>query len=264
MSELHEVILPDIGETESADVVELLVAPGDHVEVDQSILVLESDKATMEVPSPVAGVIEELSVALGDQVAEGARLAVVRMDEGAAAPEPPAAKPPEPEVAPVAREDAPIVGTPNALAAATETSEAETAQLPRPVRAHASPSVRQLARELGVDLALVPGTGRKGRVSRDDVQQYVKASLGAGTGHGVPIAGVAVAAPLDIDFTKFGETELAPLHRIRKLSSANLHRSWVTVPHVTQFDEADITDLDAFRRDQKGGAAARGVVSPVP
>ncbi len=259
MSELHEVILPDIGETESADVVELLVAPGDRVEVEQSILVLESDKATMEVPSPVAGVIEELSVALGDQVAEGARLAVIRMDEGAAAPEPPAAKTPDPEAAPDSREDGPIQGTPNALSAATETSEAETAQLPRPMRAHASPSVRQLARELGVDLTLVPGTGRKGRVSRDDVQQYVKASLGAGTGHGVPIAGVAVAAPLDIDFTKFGETELAPLHRIRKLSSANLHRSWVTVPHVTQFDEADITDLDAFRRDQKGGAAARGV-----
>ena len=268
MSELHDVILPDIGETETADVVELLVSPGDRVEIDQSILVLESDKASMEVPAPVAGVIEELSVTVGDQVIEGARLAVIRMDEGARAPaasEPTASEPvpyqsAEPAAAAdLAPEEAPIVGTPNALAPATEVSEAEPAQVPQPVRAHASPSVRQLARELGVDLMLVPGTGRKGRVTRDDVQQYVKASLSAGTGGGVPIAGVSVAAPLEIDFTKFGETELAPLHRIRKLTAANLHRSWVTVPHVTQFDEADITDLDAFRRAQKPEAEARGV-----
>ena len=260
MSELHEVILPDIGETETADVVELLVAPGERVEIDQSILVLESDKASMEVPAPVAGVIEELSVTVGDQVGEGARLAVIRMDAAAEAPagsEP--AEPAEPATASIVPEDAPIVGTPNALAPATDVTEAERAQVPQLVRAHASPSVRHLARELGVELTLVPGTGRKGRVTRDDVQQYVKASLSAGTGGGVPIAGVSVAAPLEIDFTKFGETELAPLHRIRKLSAANLHRSWVTVPHVTQFDEADITDLDAFRRSQKGEAEARGV-----
>ena len=260
MSDLREVFLPDIGDFDSVDVVELLVSPGDTVEVDASLLVLESDKATMEVPSPFAGTVEEIRVAVGDAVGEGACLAVIRVAAGAtdaevaSAPEPTAttASAPEPTTAPV-------VGTPHALAPATETADADPAVPAQPVRAHASPSVRQLARELGVDLMLVPGTGRKGRVTREDVQAYVKASLGAGTGGGVPIAGVSVAAPLDIDFAKFGEIERTPLHRIRKLSAANLHRSWVTVPHVTQFDEADITELDAFRKAQKPAAEARGV-----
>jgi pyruvate dehydrogenase E2 component (dihydrolipoamide acetyltransferase) len=119
--------------------------------------------------------------------------------------------------------------------------------------------VRRLARELGVDLARVPGTARKGRITREDVQKFVKASLSQGGAPGVPLAGIAVAAPLDIDFTKWGETELQPLHRIRRLSAANLHRSWVTVVHVTQFDEADITELDAFRGTQKDEAKKRGV-----
>ncbi len=125
--------------------------------------------------------------------------------------------------------------------------------------AHASPSVRKLARELGVDLRLVAGTGRKGRLQKDDVQAYVKSMIVKGTAAGVPIAGVTVAAPLKFDFAKFGPTETSPLNRVRKLSAANLHRSWVTVPHVTQFEEADITDLDAFRREMKPEAEARGV-----
>ncbi len=129
----------------------------------------------------------------------------------------------------------------------------------KPAKAHASPSVRRLARELGVDLTLVPGGGRKGRILKDDVQAFVKSLVSGGAGGGVPIAGVQVAAPLEIDFSKFGETELQPLNRIRKLSASNLHRSWVTVPHVTQFDEADITELDAFRKSQKPEAERRGV-----
>ncbi len=127
-------------------------------------------------------------------------------------------------------------------------------------QAHASPSVRRLARELGVDLHLVPGSGRKGRILKEDVQGYVKASLGgAGARGGVPIAGVHVAAPVDIDFSKFGEIETTPVNRIRKLSAANLHRSWVTVPHVTQFDEADITELETFRKAHRADAESRGV-----
>ncbi len=259
MSELHDVILPDIGDTESADVVEILVRPGEHVAVEQSILVLESDKASMEVPAPVAGVIEEIVVAVGDAVGEGARLAVIRLDEGAAAAPPTEPKPTAAAAPAPLPDDTPIVGTPNALAPATETIGAEPPKLHKPVAAHASPSVRQLARELGVALDLVPGTGRKARVTREDVQRFVKASLAAGSGGGVPIAGVAVAAPLAIDFTKFGEIETTPLNRIRRLSAANLHRSWVTVPHVTQFDEADITELDAFRKAHKGEAEAAGV-----
>ena len=261
MSELLDVTLPDIGDFDVVDVVELLVAVGDAVAVEQSLLVLESDKATMEVPSPFTGVVESLEVAVGDQVGEGAILARIRGDADAATPAtdvperpPPSAVAPEPAPA-----DAPVVGTPNALAPATEISDAEPTVVPQPVVAHASPSVRRLARELGVELGLVPGTGRKGRVTKEDVQAFVKASLSAGTGGGVPIAGVAVAAPLEIDFTRFGETEVTPLNRIRKLSAANLHRSWVTVPHVTQFDDADITELDAFRREQKPAAAERGI-----
>ena len=262
MTELHEVVLPDIGDFDTVDVVELLVSVGDTVAVEESLLVLESDKATMEVPSTVAGVVEAIKVGVGDQVGEGALLVLIRGD---AAESGPAADAADHKVAaelatpaPVPA-DVPIVGTPNALAPATETSDAEPAVVPQPVTAHASPSVRQLARELGVELGLVPGTGRKGRATKEDVQAFVKASLSAGTGGGVPIAGVAVAAPLEIDFTRFGETEVSPLNRIRKLSAANLHRSWVTVPHVTQFDDADITELDTFRREQKGAAAERGV-----
>ncbi len=263
MSELEEVFLPDIGDFDTVDVVEILVAAGDSIAREGSLIVLESDKATMEVPSPVEGTVEEIRVNVGDAIGEGACIAVIRKT-GAASPDAPppeesrqTAKPAPPQE-PVA-DDVPVIGTPNALAAATETEDADTPVRVAPRQAHASPSVRQLARELGVDLTLVPGTGRKARVTRDDVQRFVKASLGAGTGGGVPIAGVAVAAPLEIDFTKFGEIEREPLNRIRRLSAANLHRSWVTVPHVTQFDEADITELDRFRKAQKPAATERGV-----
>ncbi len=266
-----EFHLPDIGDFSSVDVVELLVEPGDRVEKEQPLLVLESDKATMEVPSPCAGVVRELRVAVGDQVGEGDLLALIETAEGEAAQTGTGASEPdetEPAAAPQpgaadATEDSPspaIVGTPHALAEATLPEESEREfQAPRPAAAHASPSVRRLARELGVDLTLVPGSGRRGRITREDVQGFVKATLGQRAGGGVPIAGVQVAAPLEIDFSQFGETEVQPLHRIRKLSAANLHRSWVTVPHVTQFDEADITELDAFRRSQKAEAEARGV-----
>jgi len=260
VAELLEFHLPDIGEFENVDVVELLVAPGDRVEKEQSILVLESDKATMEIPAPVSGVVKELRVAVGDQVSEGSLLAVFETQEAAAAPtEDHAARAPEVRGEAAAQP----IGTPNALALPDlppdEAEGAEIAHPPRPARAHASPSVRLLARELGVELTLVPGSGSKGRITKEDVQGFVKASLSKGSAAGVPIAGVHVAAPLEIDFSKFGATEIQPLNRIRKLSSANLHRSWVTVPHVTQFDEADITDLDTFRRQQKPEAERRGV-----
>jgi pyruvate dehydrogenase E2 component (dihydrolipoamide acetyltransferase) len=210
-------------------------------------------------------------------VSAGAVIAVIRLDAAGATPPAPsqpspasapakpaataAGSPPRPAPASLARrpdadDDAVLVGTPNALAPAAGASDADAM---RPARAHASPSVRQLARELGVDLALVPGSGRKGRVQREDVQAFVKASLsGRGSG-GVPIAGISVAAPLEIDFNKWGPTELTPLNRVRRLSAANLHRSWVTVPHVTQHDNADITELDVFRKSLKGEAEKRGV-----
>jgi pyruvate dehydrogenase E2 component (dihydrolipoamide acetyltransferase) len=247
VAERLEVHLPDIGDFHDVAVVELLVAVGQRVEKEQSLLVIESDKATMEIPAPAAGVIEELRVGIGDTVNEGDLIAVIRSEAAAPKPEPAAAVekhgPPRAEAAPA--EEAEEVEAPPAAA--------------QPPLAHATPSVRRLARELGVELARVPGTARKGRITREDVQKFVKASLSQGSASGVTLAGVAVAAPLDIDFSRWGATELQPLNRVRRISSANLHRSWVTVPHVTQFDEADITELDAFRAAQKDEAQRRGV-----
>jgi pyruvate dehydrogenase E2 component (dihydrolipoamide acetyltransferase) len=252
MAERLEVHLPEVGDFRDVDVVELLVSVGQRVEKEQSLLVLESDKATMEIPAPAAGVIEELRVGVGDQVNEGDLIAVIRT-EGAASPR-------EPQ--PQARAPAPIVAAAPVEPERARAAEPEAAEEPTatpPSLAHATPSVRRLARELGVDLARVPGTSRRGRITREDVQKFVKASLSQGGAPGVPLAGVAVAAPLDIDFSKWGATELQPLNRVRRISAANLHRSWVTVPHVTQFDEADITELDVFRATQKDEAKRRGV-----
>jgi pyruvate dehydrogenase E2 component (dihydrolipoamide acetyltransferase) len=254
MAERLEVHLPEIGDFRDVDVVELLVSVGQRVEKEQSLLVLESDKATMEIPAPAAGVIEELRVGVGDQVNEGDLIAVIRADATAVPREPkPQSTAPAPPVA-----AAPVAPALEPVRAAEPEDAAEPAPY-RPPLAHATPSVRRLARELGVDLARVPGTARRGRITRDDVQRFVKASLSQGGAPGVPLAGVAVAAPLDIDFSKWGATELQPLNRVRRISAANLHRSWVTVPHVTQFDEADITELDVFRATQKDEARRRGV-----
>jgi pyruvate dehydrogenase E2 component (dihydrolipoamide acetyltransferase) len=275
MAEKIDFLLPDIGDFAEVDVVEVLASVGERIAENQALIVLESDKATMEVPSPAAGVLEELRVRVGDKISAGALIAVIRVEGASAAPAKPAAKtaaspkPAAPSTPPPARpapasltrsasadDDAVLVGTPNALSPARGAGDADAI---RPARAHASPSVRQLARELGVDLALVPGTGRRGRVQREDVQAFVKASLSGRGAGGVPIAGIAVAAPLEIDFSKWGPTELAPLNRVRRLSAANLHRSWVTVPHVTQHDNADITELDQFRKSLKSEAEQRGV-----
>jgi pyruvate dehydrogenase E2 component (dihydrolipoamide acetyltransferase) len=259
-----EFHLPDIGDFHDVDVVEVLVAPGQRVEKEQSLIVLESDKATMEIPSPVAGVIEELRVGVGDQVNEGDLIALIRAEAPAEARPPAAAKAADAKPAPAATPRPPARPAATRAPPAQRTEpEAEVDEpapaTARPAPTHAGPSVRRLARELGVDLSLVPGTARKGRITREDVQAFVKASLSRGTAAGVPLAGVAVAAPLDIDFSKWGPTELEPLNRVRRTSAANLHRSWVTIPHVTQFDEADITELDAFRSAQKEEAARREV-----
>jgi pyruvate dehydrogenase E2 component (dihydrolipoamide acetyltransferase) len=259
-----EFTLPDIGDFKDVDVVEVLVRPGETVEKEQSLIVIESEKATMEVPSPVAGVVVAMRVSVGDQVNAGDLIAVIRTETGApmrAGPDPapsaaprvaPSAKPSE---APQARPEEAAPGPP---ADPVPTEPADPDGEPAGTRAHAGPSVRRLARELGVDLLLVPGTARKGRITKEDVQRFVKASLSKDTAAGVPLAGVAVAAPLQIDFSRWGTTELQPLNRVRRASSANLHRSWVTVPHVTQFDEADITELDTFRKSQKAEAERRG------
>ncbi len=259
MGSKREILLPDIGDFADVDVAEVLVSSGQRVAAEQSLIVLESDKASMEIPSPVAGVIVEMKVSVGDRVGEGALIAIIEVDGDAAQPEP---RVQEPRPAPVATPPPVAPPRPDPVAIAAEPADSAPIQgiIAAPgaeVLPHASPSVRRLARELGADLRLVPGTGPKGRVTPEDVRRYVKSMIEKGTAAGVPIAGVSVAAAPQIDFALFGPTEIQPLHRIRKLSAANLHRSWVTIPHVTQHDEADITDLDEFRTQMKPEALAR-------
>ena len=260
-----DVRLPDIGDFSDIPVIEVLVGIGDKVEVDQSILTLESDKATMEIPSPAAGEVQSISVKVGDQVNRGDLLMTLL---GSAAPVPGDSEPDnsaeeaESAQAPAAipKPDAPLPG---------ESERRKAPVLPRPEdmqaiasgrTPHASPAVRRFARELGVDLGRVKGTGRKGRVLKDDVQAYVKQTLSAGA-PAAPAAGLPfqLPAPPDVDFAKFGEVETQPLPRIKKISGAHLHRCWLSVPHVTQFDEADITELEAFRKAQKAAAEQAGV-----
>ena len=246
-----EVKVPDIGDFKEVEVIEVMVKVGDTIKVDQSLLTVESDKASMEIPSSHAGVVKEVKIKVGDKVAMGTVVLVVEAT-GGAAPAPAAAAP-----APAAAASAPVPAAaapapaPAAAAAAPSASQGsvQTGKL-----AHASPSIRKFARELGVDLGKVPGSGPKGRITQIDVQNYVKGVM-AGT-VATPSGAVAssggggnfnVLAWPSLDFSKFGPTELLPLSRIKKISGPNLHRNWVQIPHVTQFDDADITDLEAFR-----------------
>lgn len=262
------VVLPDIGDFADIPVVEVLIAPGDRIDVDQSLLTLESDKATMEIPSPNAGIVEELAVKVGDTLNQGDLILTLRTDADADRGEPSVAS--EPMAGGTAEElEAPPGPASIAKRAPGESERRPAPVLPRPEdmaaiakgrKAHASPAVRRFARELGVDLTFVKGSGPKGRVLKDDVQGFVKQALAQGTptatGAALPFA--LPAAP-EIDFAKFGPVEVAELSRIKKLSGRHLHRCWLSVPHVTQFDEADITSLEAFRNAQKATAAEKGI-----
>jgi pyruvate dehydrogenase E2 component (dihydrolipoamide acetyltransferase) len=274
-----EVKVPDIGDFTDVPVIEIFVKPGDTVKAEDSLVTLESDKATMDVPSPAAGIVKELRVKLGDKVAEGLVILTLETADAAAAPSPqpsPAGGRGSSDTAGAAApspQPSPAGGSGSSSPAATAAdSTPGTPPLPRAVEgrgegapaaapvdaagfkaAHASPSVRKFARELGVDLARVTGSGTKGRILQEDVQGYVKQALsGAGSGAGVTAAGTG-GGGLDllpwpkVDFAKFGPVEAKPLARIKKISGANLARNWVMIPHVTQFDDADITDLEAFR-----------------
>ncbi|MFB1488375.1 MULTISPECIES: dihydrolipoyllysine-residue acetyltransferase [unclassified Thiocapsa] len=270
--ETISVVLPDIGDFTDIPVIEVLIAPGDRIEVDQSLLTLESDKATMEIPSPNAGIVEELAVAAGDTLNQGDLILTLRTDAAVDTGKPiPAASL---MAAPMAASTAEELEAPPGPASSTKRAPGESERRPAPVlprpedmaaiakgrKAHASPTVRRFARELGVDLTFVKGSGPKGRVLKDDVQGFVKQSLaqGAPTGAGGALPFALPAAP-EIDFAKFGPIELTELSRIKKLSGRHLHRCWLSVPHVTQFDEADITSLEDFRKAQKAQAAEKGI-----
>jgi pyruvate dehydrogenase E2 component (dihydrolipoamide acetyltransferase) len=256
----QEISVPDIGDFKDVDVIEVLVKPGDTVQPEQSLITVESDKATMEIPSPAAGVIKELRVKAGDKVSKGSL--ILLLDAATAGPAQVPKKAPEP-VAPAGAAPAPKPA-PAAPVVSINRPAPAAPELPRAPDSvpHASPSVRKFARELGVDLARVRASGPKGRITQSDVQEFVK-----GVMRGAPAApapaprgGLSFELPEwpQVDFAKFGPVETKPLSRIRKLSGAFLHRNWVSIPHVTQHDEADITELEAFRKEnaqvaEKGG-----------
>ena len=277
---IQQVIVPDIGGAEGAEVIELLVAVGDQVVLDQGLIVLESDKASMEIPATAAGTVVELLVAEGDQLAEGAAVAMIDVAEQVADAAPtPTPTPGESEA--TAASDAPSVDDVGAEQKASAVKEApaaketpvvetvsaasETPVLPVEVadEIYAGPAVRKLARELGVQLVRVDGTGPQGRVLKEDLQQFVRKVIrepvGAVTG------GTGIPSVPEIDFSKFGEVEVTPRTKLDKLTANNMHRSWLNVPHVTQFDEADITDLEEFRAGLKAEAEQRSTrITPLP
>ena len=259
-----EIKVPDIGDFKEVEVIELMVKVGDTIKVDQSLITVESDKASMEIPSSHAGVVKEIKIKVGDKVAEGSLLLIVEAGDGAAAgvaAAAPAAAVPAVE-SKLAAEKAPAAAPAPAPAPAAAASAAAAPTTVAINTAHASPSIRKFARELGVDLNRVVGTGPKSRILLEDVQSFVKGLMQAPVA--VPAAagsgsGMNLLAWPSLDFSKFGATELLPLSRIKKLSGPNLHRNWVMIPHVTQFDEADITDLEQFRKDSNAALAKSGV-----
>ena len=247
------VNVPDIGEYSGVDVIEVLIKPGDELQEEASMVTLETDKATMDIPAPFAGTVAEVKLQKGDKVSQGDLIAMVTPAGAApaAAPEPVAEKAVSAAPAPAAEKSAP--------AAAPQSTPAVTGG-----KAHASPAMRRLARELGVsDLATVPATGRKGRITEEDLKQFVKGIVqSAQSGGG---AGLGLLPDPVVDFAKFGDIESKPLPRIKKISGDNLARNWVRVPHITFFEDADITELEAFRKGKKAAAEKAGVkLTPVP
>ena len=270
---LQDVLVPDIGNFDSVDVIEILVKAGDTIAIDDSLITVESDKASMDIPAPFAGVVKEVKIKVGDKIAQGHLLLTLE------ASSPSETKPAE-KVAEV--KAAPAVETPKATIpeanipqpsrpAPEPPKQVQPAHQPLPVgesvmvngtkTSHASPSVRKFARELGVNLALVKGSASKSRITEADVQAFVKNELAKPRTEnmGAGLGSLATLAMPVIDFSQFGDIETKPLSRIKKISGANLHRNWVTAPHVTQFDQADITDLEEFRKSMQSDAEKRGV-----
>ncbi len=249
---IETVVVPDIGDFDGVDVIEVSVSVGDEVAIDDALITLETDKASMDVPSTVAGTITALHVSVGDQVAEGAAIAEIQTT-ATAKPSKAAAPPPKPaEAAPVSAPKPPQESAPPPAAPSTKPSAINEAGFSK---AHASPSVRKLARELGVDLVRVKGTGHKGRIIADDLKRWVKEQLSGGSAG----QGASLPAVPTVDFAKFGEITETPLTRIQKISGPRLQASWINLPHVTQHDLADITDMDARRKALKSTAAERGI-----
>lgn len=250
---METIRIPDIGGGSGVKVIEILVKEGDDVTKEQSLVTLESEKASMEIPAPMAGKVGKLMLKVGDTVQEGDSILTLQIANGATATAPaaqPAPATPAPSVATPAPASKEITFAPAAIPAAAVNENATSEEL-----IHAGPATRRLARELGIDLGSIRGTGPKNRLLTEDLHHYVKSALAAAKSGG----GTGLPAQPSVDFSKYGETELQPLSRIKKISGANLHRNWVLVPHITQFGEADITEMEAFRAAQKEVAEKHGV-----
>ncbi|WEJ63770.1 dihydrolipoyllysine-residue acetyltransferase [Thiomicrorhabdus lithotrophica] len=259
---IQQITIPDIGDFDAVEIIEVLVSVGDTVAVDDSLLTLESDKATMEIPSPFAGTITKIGVEVGGSVSEGDYVLDIEVSGDSAADAPKEEKKAQP--AAEAPKAAPAAAP--APQASVETSPIVAAAANKPVNAqemgaksHASPSVRAFARKLGVDLDTVSGSGPKGRVQQTDVEAAIKAVMSGQTSAPGATGGMGIPPIPEVDFSKFGETTTEELGRIKKISGKFLHASWLNVPHVTQFDESDITEMDQFRKDQKAAAEKQGV-----
>jgi pyruvate dehydrogenase E2 component (dihydrolipoamide acetyltransferase) len=260
----RDLSVPDIGDFKDVEVIDVLVKPGDHIDVDTPLLTLETEKATIDVPSTAAGVLKSIALKKGDRVSKGSLIGQIDAAGGApaapaSAPVPSKAQPaPAPRVEaqapkPAAPQSAPAPAAPKGSAALPPIDEAGFA------RAYASPSVRKFARELGADLGKIKGTGAKGRITPDDVKNFVKQALSAPAPAAAASGGAGLPKIPEIDFSKFGEIELKPLSRIQKISGPRLQASWLNIPHVWQMDEADITEMEASRKKLKGEAEKAGV-----
>lgn len=271
MGKVQTIVVPDIGGSTDVPIIEVFVKPGDTVAVEDPLITLEGDKATMEIPASHAGVVESIRVKIGDTVSEGDTiLSVTLSDEAIATEMTSAAKPasssaatdsPAPTMG-AAMPALPTLGMAPAPATPASLVVDDAALAARNQQAHAGPAVRRFAREFGVDLTKVKGSGRRERILKDDVHQYIRTQLnqvqsGAGSSRGG--LGLDIAPPPKVDYARFGEVEERALGKIKKASGRFLHRNWVTVPHVTQFDQVDITELEAFRQKHKGALAQQGV-----
>ena len=279
MSRIKDVLVPDIGEFDAVEVIEVLVKSGDTVAVEDPLITMESDKASMDVPSPFAGTVKDLKIKAGDKVSQNDLILTLKVEESAkdtaemsaettekTSPQSSSSTSTTSVTAPQQTGEAAIV---KAEYVSSESSLAERVRRPPPVvmpveqkdflRAHASPSIRKFARELGVDLSRVHGSGRKQRITKDDVQEFVKQALGGIASGNVATTGTGIPEMPEIDFSKFGPVEIKPLSRIKKKTGINLHRSWLNLPIVTHHDEADITELEYFRKSLKDEAAKQGV-----
>lgn len=253
---IQKINIPDIGDFDTVEVIEVLVSVGDSVEVDESLVTLESDKATMEIPAPFSGVVKSVNISVGDDVAEGDYILDLEIGEAATA------EPKKTEQKTTPAEDAKVAPTPP-VAQATKDATIPTTMAEKPVNkqamgqtSHASPSARAFARKLGVELTRVTGTGPKGRIKTIDIESLVKSVMQGGSGVS---GGKGIPDVPTIDFSKFGETTTEELGRIKKISGKFLHTSWLNVPHVTQFDESDISEMDKFRKEMKPEAEKQGV-----